>query len=139
MEIIILSIISYDIWFYISHILLHKKLYFIHNKHHLPAKLTFFVAYEGDILESFIQCIGMFIPFIFYSINIKIFIIILCILNIRGMLRHESNKYVVYIIGNHHLLHHKYPNYNYGEYWLDYIFGTLYPNQNEYQRGLLYW
>ena len=81
----------------------------------------------------------MFIPFIFYSINIKIFIIILCILNIRGMLRHESNKYAVYIIGNHHLLHHKYPNYNYGEYWIDYICGTLYPNQIEYQRGLLYW
>jgi sterol desaturase/sphingolipid hydroxylase (fatty acid hydroxylase superfamily) len=55
------------------------------------------------------------------------------------MLRHESNKYAVYIIGNHHLLHHKYPNYNYGEYWIDYICGTLYPNQIEYQRGLLYW
>ncbi len=29
-----------------------------------------------------------------------------------------------------YLLHHKHPKYNFGEYWIDSIFGTLYvPNK----------
>jgi hypothetical protein len=30
-----------------------------------------------------------------------------------------------------------YPNYNYGEYWLDWLGGTLYPHRNEAKSGLL--
>ena len=37
-------------------------------------------------------------------------------------MRHD-NRYV-WIVGNHHILHHKYADCNYGEYWLDYIFAT---------------
>ncbi len=52
------------------------------------------------------------------------------------MLRHD--KRFVWLIGNHHLLHHKYPRYNFGEYWLDKLFKTNYPNINEYEYGMIY-
>jgi sterol desaturase/sphingolipid hydroxylase (fatty acid hydroxylase superfamily) len=44
-------------------------------------------------------------------------------LNIRGMMRHDKRG--TWLVGNHHLLHHQYPRYNYGEVWLDYLGGTL--------------
>ena len=44
----------------------------------------------------------------------------------------------IFLIGNHHLLHHKYPNYNYGEYWIDSLCRTKYINNNEYKKGYIY-
>jgi sterol desaturase/sphingolipid hydroxylase (fatty acid hydroxylase superfamily) len=44
-------------------------------------------------------------------------------INLRGVLSHD-NRFDV-IVGRHHLVHHKYFKCNFGEYWLDYIFGTL--------------
>jgi sterol desaturase/sphingolipid hydroxylase (fatty acid hydroxylase superfamily) len=41
-------------------------------------------------------------------------------------------------MGNHHILHHKYIGYNYGEYWIDTVMGTVYPNKKEYQYGNIY-
>jgi sterol desaturase/sphingolipid hydroxylase (fatty acid hydroxylase superfamily) len=38
------------------------------------------------------------------------------------MMRHDDR--CSFIIGNHHLIHHQYPNYNYGEYWIDYLCKT---------------
>jgi sterol desaturase/sphingolipid hydroxylase (fatty acid hydroxylase superfamily) len=57
-------------------------------------------------------------------------------LNVRGMMRHDER--FVWLIGNHHLLHHLHPQHNYGEYWLDRIGGTLYPTRVEAKAGLLY-
>ena len=54
--------------------------------------------------------------------------------SIRGFMRHDNR--CIWLIGNHHILHHKYPNYNYGEYWIDSICGTLCPYKEEY--GLIY-
>jgi sterol desaturase/sphingolipid hydroxylase (fatty acid hydroxylase superfamily) len=31
------------------------------------------------------------------------------------------------LVGDHHLIHHQYPNYNYGEVWLDQLCGTRRP------------
>jgi sterol desaturase/sphingolipid hydroxylase (fatty acid hydroxylase superfamily) len=52
------------------------------------------------------------------------------------MMRHDDR--FSWLIGNHHILHHKYPKYNFGEYWIDKMFGTLYPNKSEYIYGELY-
>jgi sterol desaturase/sphingolipid hydroxylase (fatty acid hydroxylase superfamily) len=52
------------------------------------------------------------------------------------MMRHDDR--FTWLIGNHHLLHHKYPQYNYGEYWLDWLGGTLYPLREEAKQGWLY-
>lgn len=134
---IVVSIICYDIWFYTSHIMLHNKgLYKYHREHHLKIVPTYLDTYVGHKLESPFQGIGMFFPFIIWSYDVYDLIVILLILNIRGMMRHDEK--FVFLIGNHHLLHHKYPKYNFGEYWIDYIYGTKYPNDDEYKTGLIY-
>jgi sterol desaturase/sphingolipid hydroxylase (fatty acid hydroxylase superfamily) len=58
------------------------------------------------------------------------------IIGIRGLMRHDYR--FTRFIGNHHLLHHKYANYNYGDYYLDYLFGTVYPKSEEYVYGAFY-
>jgi sterol desaturase/sphingolipid hydroxylase (fatty acid hydroxylase superfamily) len=42
-----------------------------------------------------------------------------------NMMKHDSR--FVWIVGNHHLLHHKYPHYNFGEFWIDVMCGTAIP------------
>jgi sterol desaturase/sphingolipid hydroxylase (fatty acid hydroxylase superfamily) len=127
---IFLSIIGYDIWFYISHLILHTEYFYIYHKEHHKNKtnLVFIDTYVGHVLEGPFQGIGMFIPYLYYKYTIYEFIITLILVNIRGMLRHDHR--CVWIIGNHHLLHHKYPNYNYGEYWIDYMCDTLINKNN---------
>jgi len=134
---IIISIISYDIWFYTSHVLLHNKsLYKYHKEHHSKLVPTFLDTYVGHSLEGPFQGIGMFFPAVAVNYTVYDIFIILLLLNIRGMMRHDER--FIFLIGNHHLLHHKYPSYNFGEYWIDSICGTKYPNKNEYKMGLIY-
>ena len=121
---IVLSIVSYDIWFYISHLLLHTPiLYPYHKKHHLKLIPTFLDAYTGHKLEGPFQGIGMFVPFCIWQYSYVDILIVLAFLNIRGMMRHDDR--CSWLIGNHHLIHHMEPMYNYGEYWIDSICGTL--------------
>ena len=121
---ILLSIFAYDIWFYLSHLLLHtKSLYKFHKEHHKKIYPTFIDTYTGHPFESLFQSVGTFVPYAFYTYSTTDTIIILCFLNIRGMMRHDKRG--TWLVGNHHLLHHQYPQYNYGEHWLDYLGGTL--------------
>jgi sterol desaturase/sphingolipid hydroxylase (fatty acid hydroxylase superfamily) len=85
-------------------------------------KAIYVDAYRGHILEGPFQGIGIFIPFIFMKIDMVSFILSLLFVNIRGMIRHDHR--CTKIAGNHHLMHHFHPNSNYGEYWLDILFGT---------------
>lgn len=133
---VLVSILSYDIWFYISHILLHEFLYKYHREHHKADEPRFLDTYRGHIIETSLQGLGMFFPCTVYAYSSYDVFIILCFLNIRGMMRHDDR--LIWLIGNHHLLHHKYPLYNFGEYWLDSLMGTEYPNKYEYKYGLLY-
>ena len=134
---VILSIITYDIWFYISHLILHHRtVYKYHKKHHEKQIPQFLDTYVAHWIESPFQGLGLFIPILFISYSVKDFFAATIILNIRGMMRHDEKG--VYLIGNHHLLHHLHPAYNFGEYWLDSLCGTLYPKQEEYRTGLLY-
>jgi len=134
---VLISIVSYDIWFYISHILLHTKtLYKYHKTHHYKIVPTYIDTYVGHSLEGPFQGIGMFFPCIIWNYTFWDILIILLLLNIRGMMRHDER--FIFLIGNHHLLHHKYPNYNFGEYWIDSICGTRYTNTREYKYGLIY-
>lgn len=80
-------------------------------------------TYLGHPLEGPFQGIGMFAPYIFYNYSFAETAIILAFLNVRGMMRHDDR--CSWLIGNHHLVHHKYPNYNYGEYWIDALCSTV--------------
>jgi lathosterol oxidase len=132
--------ISYDIWFYFSHVFLHyKNIYkIIHKKHHTIDYniINFKDTYVSHIIEGPFQWMGISFPLLFIKFNMYTFLCSLMIVNIRGMLRHDNR--FIWLIGNHHILHHKYPQYNFGEYWLDKLFGTIYPNKNEYVFGIVY-
>jgi len=93
-------------------------------------------TYLGHPVEDVIQGAGMFLPCLFYKYTIMDLAIAFVLLNIRGLMRHDER--FVWLIGNHHLLHHKYPKYNFGTYWIDALFCTKYPNEKEYRYGLLY-
>ena len=137
---IIVTIVCYDIWFYISHIILHNRDIYrlIHKEHHNTDHNTmiFKDTYVAHILEGPFQGLGMFFPLFFTKFYMYSFLWSLLLVNIRGMLRHDNR--FTWLIGNHHILHHKYPQYNYGEYWLDKLFGTICPNKEEYIYGIIY-
>ena len=119
-------IFCYDVWFYLSNVIIHKFMIEYHNKRPINFHLLL------------IQSLGLLIPFmklrtsaIWVPINI---VSAIGFVTIRGKLR-QDNRFVC-LVGNHHLLHHKYPHYNFGEIWLDELFDTDYPDKNEYVYGL---
>ena len=78
----------------------------------------------------------MFFPYTVYTYTLRDTLLVLAFLNIRGMMRHDPRW--SWLIGNHHILHHKYSEYNFGEYWMDTLCGTRYPKNSEYKYGLIY-
>ena len=120
----ILYIFYYDIFYYFLHRLLHTKyLYFIHKIHHQKNIPDYYDYYNIHLLEFPITSIGIIFAIYLFKLYIYQLLFAILFINIRGILIHD-NKFI-FIIGDHHLLHHKYYKCNYGEYWLDYIFGTL--------------
>ena len=71
-------------------------------------------TYTGHWTEGPFQGLGALVPWTFMEVSWFDFAIVLVLLNMRGMMRHDER--FVWLIGNHHLLHHKFPRYNYGEY-----------------------
>jgi len=136
---ILSNIILYDLLYYYIHIILHnQQIYFIHKIHHntLYNKLTYKSANNANHVEHIIQYVGILIPTIAFKFTMSELFVCFLFIYIRSLLKHEQK--FSYIIGNHHILHHKYPKYNFGEYWLDNIFGTCYPNNDEYIYGIIY-
>ena len=120
-------IVGYDIWFYLSHILLHQPFLYktIHHIHHNVSypTMTFMDTYVGHWVEGPFQGLGLILPFVFLPWDLYSGLAALIFVNVRGMMRHDHR--CSWLIGKHHLLHHKHPRYNYGEKWLDSLFGTL--------------
>ena len=130
-------IMSYDIWFYLSHIILHdKSLYNFHKLHHVAVKPIWLDTMKASTVENVFQAIGIFLPLLYYQSITTDFAYANLAVIIRGLMRHDDR--CTFLIGNHHLLHHKYPSYNFGEYWIDAACGTMYPNIGEHKRGLLF-
>lgn len=127
---IIFYIVSYDIWFYISHLILHTDYFYktIHKYHHASnyKTMNYKDTYIAHYLETPLQSLGLLVPILFIKFDIYVLIYALLFLNIRGALRHDVNY--IWLIGNHHILHHQYSQCNFGEYWLDKLFGTLKKN-----------
>ena len=133
----IVFIFSYDIWFYVSHIALHhRSLYKYHKEHHAYSNPTWRETNAGSTFESLFQIAGLFLPFLIYRTVLVEFLVAAVLVVVRGLMRHDDR--CTFLIGNHHLLHHRYPSYNFGEYWLDSVCGTMYPHTSEHRRGLLF-
>lgn len=118
---IFLHIVSYDIWFYFSHLLLHKYLWWIHRIHHEKREPIWIDTYHGHWFESVFQSLGFFLPLIFLNVSTSSGIALVYI-NIRAMLHHDRRG--SWIVGDYHLIHHKHPTINYGQPYLDFLFGT---------------
>jgi sterol desaturase/sphingolipid hydroxylase (fatty acid hydroxylase superfamily) len=133
-------ILCYDIWFYALHIVLHKPtIYYIHKIHHFKhyEKLTYSDTTVCHYIENIIEPIGIIIPlFVIRDISYIQFIYAFIFTQVRSHMRHDNR--FSWLIGNHHLLHHKHPKYNFGEYWIDVLCGTKYPNEEEYIYGMIY-
>lgn len=133
-------IFFYDVWFYITHVVFHRSsLYWIHKVHHRRPveQITHEHAHEAHWIENIVQPLGVLVPCIFAG-QILWFELVLAFsfISLRGMMRHDHR--CSWLIGNHHLLHHKYSNCNFGEYWIDYLCGTCSKNHHEYVFGKLY-
>jgi len=121
-------LLSYDTWYYFLHRLLHMRyFYFIHKVHHKKIYPKYYDYYTVDILELPLQSVGIIAPGYFYHFHPMQLLCAILFINIRGLIEHEEG--MVFFTGNRHLIHHRIHNYNYGVYWLDYIFGTLYENR----------
>ena len=132
----IAHILGYDIWFYLSHRLLHTKLLWkYHSLHHEYMYPTYKDTYSGHFLEGPFQSLGFLLPYIVYDFNLIAFLCAVIAVNIRGMMRHDART--IWLIGNHHLLHHQYPNRNYGEYWIDKLLGTNIRRPELVRHGLI--
>lgn len=121
----ILYILYYDFFYYFMHRLLHTKyLYPIHKIHHKKYNTNYYDYYTVHILEIPISSLGLFIAIYLYKLYIYQLLVCILFINIRGNLQHDSK--FSFLVGKHHLIHHKFIKFNYGEPWLDYIFRTQY-------------
>jgi len=100
-----------------------KYLYPIHKIHHSSYKTKYIDFFKVEYLEYPLSSIGLYIAMYLYGIYIYQLLFALSIIIIRGSMEHDER--FVWIIGNHHLQHHAYIYCNYGEYWVDYVFGTI--------------
>jgi sterol desaturase/sphingolipid hydroxylase (fatty acid hydroxylase superfamily) len=123
----VLHIVCYDLWYYFTHICLHNiAMYKYHKLHHLVRhdNIRYNDAFAGHIIEYPIQTIGIFVPNVFIEFQLRTLVCVYIFVTIRSYLNHDHR--CTWLVGNHHLLHHKHPKYNFGEKWTDAIFGTLY-------------
>lgn len=125
----ILYLLYYDVFYYFMHRLLHTKMFYhIHKIHHKKQIPDYFDFYTVDILELPITSVGLGVAVYLHKIYIYQLLCSILIINVRGVMAHETK--CVFLLGDHHLEHHKYIYCNYGEYWLDYIFGTARSKQS---------
>ena len=133
-------VLSYDLWFYVSHRLLHTSYgyAFIHKYHHaVNAKtIRYSDTYVAHFAEGPLQSLGVFFPLFFTEADLRLFLFLLLFLNLRGMLRHDAR--FAWLVGNHHILHHEFPNCNFGDLWMDALLGTRCPDWSRYKIGLIY-
>lgn len=133
---LLLHIIGYDIWFYISHRMLHTRvLWWAHKIHHEKRHPLFIDTYYGHWAEGPFQSVGFLLPIALGFWNFWLALLALIIVNARGIARHDGRT--VWLIGNHHLIHHETGTVNFGDYWVDRLFRTAAPPERQV-RGFLY-
>jgi len=127
MLLFIASVLSYDIWFYISHRMLHSSLlYPYHAVHHENVDLTWVDTYHAHWMETPFQGIGTFFPLALgVPLNITEMGLTILYLNVRGVCQHEPR--LSWLVGDHHVIHHQNQRWNFGQSWIDAWIGTSKP------------
>jgi sterol desaturase/sphingolipid hydroxylase (fatty acid hydroxylase superfamily) len=133
LQTLLLHILGYDLWFYVSHRALHSALLGAMHRNHEKQFPHWSDTYHGSWVETVGQSVGFVLPWACYFWSWPATLIACLFINLRGMARHDPRTMTW--IGNHHLLHHQFPTWNYGEPWLDLLFGTSCPYQNRIVEG----
>jgi len=135
---IINSILAHDFIFYCTHRLMHhKKLFFIHKRHHLSTNPTSLAAYSFGPIEAFIQSLTFLFIISIMPIHLYGMLIMHAwniFFNAMGHLGYDINKNVSDIFkitvmdANYHNLHHSDLKFNgryglYFKFW-DRVFNT---------------
>ncbi len=129
-------IVGYDLWFYLSHRLLHTHtLWWIHKEHHAYIYPKWYDTYSGHWLEGPFQSLGYGSPLLIGVWSPWEALAALIVINLRGMGRHDPRSAWL-IDGGHHLQHHQQFTKNYGEPWLDWVCGTRAPSGLRATRSL---
>jgi len=125
LHLVIIAVMSYDIWFYFFHRLLHQPfLYAYHKKHHGNVHPTWADTFTADRLENSVSGIGVFAPYLYTQDCMQEVFIAFVLCMARGVMHHDIR--FAGITGTHHLIHHQKFKHNYGEPWIDYLMGTTY-------------
>lgn len=134
---LLLHIIGYDVWFYVSHRALHTHwLWWVHRIHHQKAEPVWTDTYHGHWFESVFQSWGFFVPWACVPVSLNVAAVALTIINVRAMLHHDRRG--TFLVGDYHLIHHRRPGVNFsvrrrwsldastrlGQPWLDWLGGT---------------
>ena len=126
LDMIAAHIVSYDVWFYVSHLALHRpSLYWIHKRHHENRFPTWRDTYHESGWEGVFQSLGFLVPWVFSEFDWKASLAAGLLLNVRGLMHHDPR--MSWLVGSHHLKHHEFFDGNYGQPWLDALFGTALP------------
>ena len=135
---IVLLILIHDFYFYFSHKLIHhKKLFFIHKRHHISTNPTPWSAFSFGPIEAVIQIIWLPIIILIlplHPFSLLIWVLWMMTMNVIGHLGFEiySKEFLNSFIGKilnastHHNLHHSRSKGNFGLYFTfwDKIMGT---------------
>ena len=135
-------LITHDIYFYVTHRLMHHPILFkhVHLVHHQSSTPSPWAAYSFHPWEAIIQAI-FYILVVFllpvHGVVLFVFVIYMIVRNVQGHLGIEflpsffvDHPWLFWFTTTtHHDLHHKYSNYNYGLYftWMDDWFQTTHP------------
>ena len=119
---VLLFIVSYDLWNYFIHRLLHTKyLYVYHKLHHATLETKWQDTFRASLLENSVSCIGSIFPVFFIQYTWVDLIVANIICFVKGVAYHDPR----FAFSDHHLKHHRTGICNYGEYWIDWLFQTL--------------
>jgi len=124
-------ILSYDVWFYGTHRLMHQApkdsvRYSIHKIHHATAysHLSFQDTHVAHSLENLITMVGYVWPLVMgMEWDLTSYLLAFVMVSFRGYMKHDPR--CTWVVGHHHLDHHRFTNGNYGEFWIDYLLGTV--------------
>jgi sterol desaturase/sphingolipid hydroxylase (fatty acid hydroxylase superfamily) len=120
-------LVLYDIIFYTCHkIMHHKYIYkFIHKQHHLTYADSGISGYYMGVFDFFGEFIlPFFLPLYVLGNDPLVMLTYGIIGQINGVLSHSGHKIPFMPYSKDHLIHHTEQKYNYGIFFMDYIFQT---------------